>query len=99
MNLLSWELHVTEKRLLLNILKKSESELLAATNGFAAGVASCAPEVELLALARDVARLQLAVKQADAAVPWHLKVKYRQGPTMEWLASRLRHRRLRSECP
>ena len=78
---------MTKKRLLLNILRKTESELHAATMAFAVGVGFCESEDELLALAHEVARLQLAVKQADAAVPWHQGARFRQGSTMGWLAS------------
>ena len=78
---------MTHKRTPQIILRKTEAALQAATMAFASAVESCAPEAELLALAHEVGSLQLAVNQADAAVPWHLKNKYLQGSTMGWLAS------------
>jgi predicted HD phosphohydrolase len=78
---------MTDKRALLVILRKTEAALQAATMAFADGVASDAPEAELLALAHDVGGLQLAVKHANAAVPWHLKAKFFQRSKMGRLAS------------
>ncbi len=69
------------------ILKQTAMALHDANQAFAVAVECCAPEAELLRLAHEVAQLQSAYRQADAAVPWHVKVRHLQECTSSWLTS------------
>ncbi len=82
------EASVNEAELTLHrILRKSAVALHDANQAFAVAVECCVPEAELLGLAHEVAQLQAAYRQANAAVPWHVKVRHLRESTTTWLTS------------